>query len=121
MPDDSFQALLGHPIPQATWDRTAPIGFNDTLSQGQYLPGGFGKFLYKLILAVRSVFMALGKKELANNMMFVMNLPWRGVARMSGVLQDEQVFAILDMVNRKKGGLRKLIASTKKQKKGNTK
>lgn len=117
VPDESFQALLGRPIPQAAWDRTAPIGFNDTLAQGEYLSGGFGKFLYRLILAVRRVFMAFGKKELANNVMFVMNLPWRGVARMSGVLQDEQVFAILDMVNRRKGGLRRLVVSLRKQKK----
>lgn len=116
VPDESFQALLGHPIPQASWDRTAPIGFNDTLSQGQYLSGGFGKFIYRLVLAVRNGFMAFGKKELANNVMFVMNLPWRGVARMSGVLQDAQVLAILDMVNGKKGGFRRLIASMGKQK-----
>ena len=116
VPDESFQALLGLPIPQASWDRTAPIGFNDTLSQGQYLSGGFGKFIYRLVLAVRNGFMAFGKKELANNVMFVMNLPWRGVARMSGVLQDAQVLAILDMVNGKKGGFRRLIASMGKQK-----
>ena len=116
VPDESFQALLGHPIPQAAWDRTAPIGFNDTLAQGQYLSGGFGKFIYRSILAVRNVFLVFGKKELANNVMFVMNLPWRGVARMSGVLQDAQVFAILDMVNGKKGGLRRLVATMGKQK-----
>ena len=48
--------------------------------------------------------MAVEKKELANNVMFVMNLPWRGVARMSGVLTDEQVVALIDVINRKKGG-----------------
>lgn len=117
VPDESFQALLGRPIPQAAWDRTAPIGFNDTLAQGQYLSGGLGKFVYNLILSVHKVLMALGKKELANDVIFFMNLPWRGVARMSGALQDAQVFAILDMVNRKKSGLRRLIASTRKKRK----
>lgn len=117
VPDESFRALLGRPIPRTTWDRTAPIGFNDTLSQGQYLSGGFGKFLYRVILAVRRVFAVFGKKELANNVMFFMNLPWRGVARMSGVLGDAQVYAILDMVNREKGGLRRLIGSMRKRKK----
>ena len=53
--------------------------------------------------------MATGKKEAANNMMFVMNLPWRGVSRMAGALTDEQVMAILDMINRKKGGFRTLL------------
>ena len=117
VPDESFRALLGRPIPQASWDRSAPMGFNDTLSQGEYLSGGFGKWIYRLILAVHDVLMALGKKELANNVMFGMNLPWRGVARMSGFLQEEQVFAVLDMVNRKKGGFRRLISTMGKGKK----
>ena len=110
--DDSFAALLDRPIPDAKWDRTAPIGFNDTLSQGEYLKGGFGRFVYNLISFVRAFLMAIGKKEIGNNVMFVMNLPWRGVARMSGVLSDEQTMAIIDMINRKKGGFRKLLKLT---------
>lgn len=117
VPDESFRALLGRPIPHASWDRSAPMGFNDTLSQGEYLSGGFGKWIYRLILTVHDVLMAFGQKELANNVMFGMNLPWRGVARMSGFLQEEQVFAVLDMVNRKKGGFRRLISTLGKGKK----
>ena len=107
--DESFAALLGHRIPDPKWDRSAPIGFNDTISQGEYLDGGLGRFIYDLIAAVRKLLMAMGKKENANNVMFVMNLPWRGVARMSGVLTDEQVLAMIDVINRKKGGLCKLL------------
>ena len=33
-----------------------------------------------------------------------MHLPYRGVARMSGVLTEEQVFALLRVINREKGG-----------------
>ena len=110
--DESFAALLGHEIPNAKWDRNAPIGFNDTISQGEYLEGGIGRGIYNLIAFVRNVLMALEKKELGNNVMFVMNLPWRGVARMSGVLSDEQVFALIDMINRKKGGFRNFLKQT---------
>ena len=110
--DASFAALLRHGIPNAKWDRNAPIGFNDTISQGEYLNGGIGKGIYNLIAFVRNVLMALEKKELGNNVMFVMNLPWRGVARMSGVLSDEQVLALLDMINHKKGGFRNLLKHT---------
>lgn len=107
--EESFAALLGHAVPNAKWDRSAPIGFNDTISQGEYLDGGLGKTVYNLISLVRKVLMAMGKKESANSVMFVMNMPWRNVARMSGVLGDEQVMALLDIVNRKKGGFRKLV------------
>ncbi len=109
VPDESFAALLGRPIPESKWDRSAPIGFNDTISQGEYLEGGLGRHLYGLISFVRKTLLAAGKKEIANNVMFVMNLPWRGVARMAGVLTEEQVYAMLDMINRKKGGLRKFV------------
>ena len=110
--DESFTALLGHAIPAAKWDRNAPITFNDTISQGEYLDGGIGKGIYNLIAFVRNVLMALEKKEVGNNVMFVMNLPWRGVARMSGVLSDEQVLALIDMINRRKGGFRNLLKHT---------
>ena len=110
--DESFAALLGHAIPATKWDRSAPIGFNDTISQGEYLEGGIGRGIYNLITFVRNVLMALEKKELGNNVMFVMNLPWRGVARMSGVLSDEQVLALIDMINRKKGGFRNFLKQT---------
>ena len=110
--DESFVALLGRPIPNAKWDRTAPIGFNDTISQGEYLEGGIGKGIYNLIAFVRNVLMVLEQKELGNNVMFVMNLPWRGVARMSGVLTDEQVLALIDMINHKKGSFRNLLKQT---------
>ena len=110
--DDAFAALLGRPIPNPKWDRSAPIGFNDTISQGVYLKGGFGRWVYNIISFSRNVMLAAGKKELANSTMFVMNMPWRGVSRMSGVISDEQMMALLDVINRKKGGLRTFLKRT---------
>lgn len=34
------------------------------------------------------------------------------VARMSGVLSDEQLLALIDMINRRKGGFRSLLKHT---------
>lgn len=63
IPDESFAALLGHEIPNAMWDRSAPIGFNDTISQGEYLSGGLGRHIYKLISFVHNVLMAAGAER----------------------------------------------------------
>ena len=115
--DESFKALLGRDIPNAHWDRNAPMGFNDTISQAEYLDGGLGKFIYRLIALARRAMLALGKKELGNNVMFVMNLPWRGMARMSGFISDEQMMALLAVINRKKGGWRRLISVLSKKNK----
>jgi hypothetical protein len=49
---------------------------------------------------------------MANSTMFVMNMPWRGVSRMSGVISDEQMLALLDVINRKKGGFRAFLKQT---------
>ncbi len=99
--DESFEALLGHPIPAAKWDREAPIDFNDTIGQGAYLKGGLGKFLYNLVNFVHKILLVFEKKELANNVMFAMNLPWRNVGRMTGVMNDDQVRKVLDVINKK--------------------
>ena len=114
VPDESFAALIGREIPPAHWNRSAPMGFNDTLSQGVYLKGGLGRSLYCMIETTRKLLVAIGKKERANDLMFIMNMPWRNVARMSGVLGDEQVLALLDIVNRKMGSVRKFVATLKK-------
>ncbi len=111
VPDDAFAALLGHPIPNASWDRTAPLGFNDTIGQAAYLNGGLGKGLCGLISAVRKGLLIIGKKEAANNVLFVLNMPWRNLGRMSGLFTDEQTLALLDVVNRKKGSFRKFITT----------
>ena len=112
--DESFAALLNREIPEAKWDRSAPIGFNDTISQGVYLKGGFGRFLYLFIEGTRKLLVAVGQKEKANDLMFIMNMPWRNVARMSGVLGDKEVMALLDVINRKKGSFKAFISAVKK-------
>ena len=100
--DESFAALLGREIPPALWDRSAPIGFNDTIAQGAYLRGGVGKLIYDLIDISRRALLALGMKDKANGIMFIMNMPWRNVARMSGILTDQQVKALLNLINRRR-------------------
>lgn len=110
--DESFAALLGREIPNSRWDISVPIGFNDPIAKCAHLSGGFGKFLFNLLSLIRKGLWSIGKREVSNNVLFVINLPWRGVARMSGVLTDGQVYALLDVVNRKKGGWRKLLKVT---------
>ena len=109
IPDESFAALLDREIPFAAWDRSAPIGFNDTLSQGVYLEKGLGRGIYNLLEGMRRFFVAIGKKERANDLAFIVNMPWRNVARMSGFLGDDQVMALLDIINGKKESFSKLM------------
>ncbi len=109
VPDESFSALLGHPIPNGKWDRTLPLGFNDTIGQAAYLRGGLGKGIYLLVSAVHKGLTVIGKRDSANGLLFFLNMPWRNLGRMSGRLTDEQVHALLAIVNREKGSVRKFL------------
>ena len=115
MPDESFAALIGREIPNAKWDRSAPMGFNDTISQGFYLSGGLGKWIYNGFELARKLLVAIDKKEKANDLAFYMNMPLRNVARMSGLLTDTQMLALLEVINRQQHGLRHFIHSLKKE------
>lgn len=116
VPDAAFEALLGRPIPQRNWDREAPFGFNDCVSQGEYLRGGLGKEIYNGVRLVRNGLLLCGKKMAANNFMYILDVPYRNIARMTGIFNDEQVYALLRVVNREKGGVRAFINATKERK-----
>ena len=116
VPDAAFEALLGRPIPQRNWDREAPFGFNDCVSQGEYLRGGLGKAIYNGVRLVRNGLLLCGKKMAANNFMYILDVPYRNIARMTGIFNDEQVYALLKVVNREKGGVKAFINATKEHK-----
>lgn len=116
VPDAAFEALLGRPIPQRNWDREAPFGFNDCVSQGEYLRGGLGKAIYNGVRLVRNGLLLCGKKMAANNFMYILDVPYRNIARMTEVFNDEQVYALLKVINREKGGVRAFINATKERK-----
>lgn len=116
VPDAAFEALLGRPIPQHNWDREAPFGFNDCVSQGEYLRGGLGKAIYNGVRLVRNGLLLCGKKMAANNFMYILDVPYRNIARMTGIFNDEQVYALLKVVNREKGGVKAFINATKERK-----
>lgn len=116
VPDTAFEALLGRPIPQHNWDREAPFEFNDCVSQGEYLRGGLGKAIYNGVRLVRNGLLLCGKKMAANNFMYILDVPYRNIARMTEIFNDEQVYALLKVVNREKGGVRAFINATKERK-----
>lgn len=116
VPDAAFEALLGRPIPQRNWDREAPFGFNDCVSQGEYLRGGLGKAIYNGVRLVRNGLLLCGKKMAANNFMYILDVPYRNIARMTGIFNDEQVYALLKVVNCEKGGVKAFINATKERK-----
>ena len=89
---DDFQSLVEYTLPSALWDKSKDLDLNSMIKQSQY-KGGFGKFINLIIIGLHHFLMKIGKVHAANNIIFAQNLPYRGLARMSGGMID---MAMLD-------------------------
>ncbi|MBC5635210.1 glycoside hydrolase family 3 C-terminal domain-containing protein [Ornithinibacillus sp. BX22] len=97
--DEAFHQLLGWTPPNPLWDRKAKLGYNDTIAQGKYKKG-FGKLLYIVVLLAKKFLFFIRKPLLANNVMFVMNMPFRQIPRFSqGKISEKMVDRVLKLIN----------------------
>lgn len=97
--DEEFHHLLGYTPPSPLWDRKKKLGYNDTIAQGQYKKG-LGKLLYLIVLLAKKVLFLLGKPLQANNVMFVMNMPFRQIPRFSqGKISEKMIDRVLKLIN----------------------
>ena len=98
---EEFEKLLGRKVPDPLWDRKKPLGYNDTIAQCVYARGNFARIAFKLIRLSHWVLRKTGKRRAANMlMMSVFNMPFRGIARMTGGLVNMPMLdGILMIVN----------------------
>ena len=98
MPDSQFRTLLGRPIPAATWDTKAPLAMNDSLSQLYYAKNPIARLAGKIIGGLKRRSEEKGKPDL--NVLFIYNMPFRGLAKMTGgMVTMEMAASILDICN----------------------
>ncbi|WP_026883808.1 beta-glucosidase family protein [Clostridium akagii] len=98
---EEFENLIGCKVPVSTWDRTKPLGYNDTIAQCQYAKGLFAKLVFRIIVFLHWFLRKIGKRSTANIiMMSIYHLPFRGIARMTGgALNMKMLDGILMIVN----------------------
>ncbi|MDX8045274.1 glycoside hydrolase family 3 C-terminal domain-containing protein [Gracilibacillus sp. S3-1-1] len=115
-----FEQLLGKSVPEANWDRSKPLGYNDMIAQTQYAKGAFGRLVYHSIVFAHWFLQKIGKRSTANLMkMSIFNMPMRGIARMTaGIVNMPMVDGFLMMVNGNlfKGALHVLKEKIKQKK-----
>lgn len=80
---DTFEKLVGRTLPVQTWDRQQPLTPADTIDQLQYA-NAFGRFTRGLILFAQKVLFALGRPIAANNIMFILAMPFNKLERFTG-------------------------------------
>lgn len=115
VPDDEFEALLGRPLPPERWDRDAPAGPEDTISRNRNKPG-MGRLAYSSLNIARKALAAAGKGAAANNIQFIMDMPYNKLQRMSGgIVTEGALEGYLDMLNGHviKGGVKAIKALRK--------
>ena len=108
---EQFEALLGRPVPPARWDRSAPLDFNDSLIQMQYARSPLARFAFWVLQRMQKKAEAKGEPNL--NILFIYNMPFRGLARMTGgMLSTDMARAIQYMANGHfLGGVKRLLSA----------
>ncbi|CAM3278908.1 glycoside hydrolase family 3 C-terminal domain-containing protein [Vagococcus fessus] len=98
--DSEFESLLGHPIPTSTWDRKAALTMDDTIAQSKY-KNWVGKSLYGLLIGSSNFLKLIGKPLVANNVYFVLNMPFRKINTFTGgKFSDKKTKTLLKWINR---------------------
>lgn len=96
--DNEFEALLGRKLPQALWDRSLPLGMNDTFAQLFYAKGWVGRLVGFVLTRLKNNADKKGTPNL--NILFIYNMPFRGIAKMMGAMVNmEMAEAILHIFN----------------------
>ena len=93
-----FEALLGRPLPESHWDPKAPLGWNDALLRLPDAKNPLARLAGKII--VGKMEKSLAGRSANLNILFVCNMPFRGIAKMTGGMATEKTArSILLMVN----------------------
>lgn len=96
--DGDFRALLGREIPPAFWEQEKGLELNDALCQMSYAKSRFARLVFRILDRLLKDSM---KKETPDlNLMFIYNVPFRGIAKMSnGMVTMEMAEAMVEAVN----------------------
>lgn len=96
--DAEFTKMLGHPIPQHFWQRQQPLVINDTIQQLCYAKNMIARLIARLLQKKADAAIRAGKPNL--NLLFILNLPFRGIAKMTnGMINRKMAEDLLFMVN----------------------
>ena len=96
--DTEFSELLGRAIPEGKWDTSKELGLNDAVCQMYYAKSPLARLAYKILTKKKEKSLAKGNPDL--NILFIYNIPFRGIAKMTGgVVSMDMARAILVIVN----------------------
>lgn len=96
--DEEFEQVLNRPLPQPTIMQKGQLVLNSPLSDMQYAKSSLARLMFKLLRHQLQKAEQKGKPDL--NMLFLYNMPFRALAKMTnGAIDLAMVQGILTMVN----------------------
>ena len=96
VPDEAFAELLGHPVPDGRWGSV--LTANDAICQLGNAKSGLARFAYGILEKKKKKADEAGKPDL--NVLFIYNMPFRAIAKMTGGAVDaKMVDGIVKVVN----------------------
>lgn len=94
--EEEYQNLLGRPVPDGHWG--GELTRNDAICQLYYAKTGIARLAYKILTRVKEKSEAKGIPDL--NILFVYNMPFHALAKMSGgLMSDRMVDDVVLLVN----------------------
>lgn len=98
--DYQFEQILDIPVPNGNWDKSGPLGINDSFCQLYYAKSILARLVYKILTSIKNRSEKKGKPNL--NILFIYNMPFRGLAKMTGgAITMEMSYALVEIVNGK--------------------
>ena len=119
VPDEAFAELLGHPVPDGRWGSV--LTANDAICQLGNAKSGLARFVYGILEKKKKKADEAGKPDL--NILFIYNMPFRAIAKMTGgAVDSKMVDGIVKVVNGHFfGGVGSIIGGFFKNKSANKK
>jgi len=97
VPDEEFAALLGRAIPDSRWT-PGPLGINDALAQMRVAKSPLARLAFRILDRLKRKAEARHEPDL--NLLFLYNMPFRSIAKMTnGAVDMAMVEAIVMIVN----------------------
>lgn len=117
VPDAEFEVLLGRPIPNGSWD--GGIGMNEPLVCMSRARSALARLVCRLLKRREKRAEAAGRPDL--NILFLLNMPFRAIAKMSGgAVSRAMAEDLLTIVNgRFFAGLVRLLRDARRNRKQN--
>ena len=94
--DNEFERLYGKELPNGSWG--GEIGINDALCQFYYAKSGLCRLVYKMFTNILDKAIKKGEPNL--DILFIYNMPIRGISRMTGgAVNMKMVYGITEIAN----------------------